>query len=87
MCDNDDMASYLDEIDTATEPTDEVLDAVALALVDSPASPSQIARKAGVRTTEAYAALDWLVANRQAVACGNGAWTKYRNRRFGERLA
>jgi hypothetical protein len=69
---------------TTTEPTDEVLDSTAAALTDTLATPSQIARKAKVRTTDAYAALAWLVERQMAVTSGNGAWTKYRNRRFGE---
>ena len=66
------------------EPTDEILDAVADALTETPASPSVIGRKAHVSTTDAHAALRWLVARQMAVGVGNGAWTRYRERRFGE---
>jgi post-segregation antitoxin (ccd killing protein) len=74
------------EVMTTTDITDEVLDSTAAALTDTLATPSRIARKAGITTTECYAALAWLVENRQAVATGNGAWTKYRNRQFGEKI-
>jgi hypothetical protein len=71
---------------TTTEITDEALDSTAAALTDTLATPSRIARKAGITTTEAYVALAWLVENRMAVATGNGAWTKYRNRQFGDKI-
>jgi hypothetical protein len=74
------------EVMTTTEITDEVLDSTAAALTDTLATPSRIARKAGITTTEAYAALAWLVEHRMAVTSGNGAWTKYRNRQFGEKI-
>jgi hypothetical protein len=75
---------------SANEPIDAVLDAVAEALSDQPASPSRIARKAStadakISTTDAHAALRWLVEHQMAVAVGNGAWANYRERRFGER--
>ena len=67
----------LDEIfDTA--------DAIAPALTDIPQSPSVLARKAHVSTPAAHRALRWMAAHHYAVAVGNGAWTKYRTRRFGE---
>lgn len=66
------------------EPTDEVLDAVAAALTETPEPPNRIGRMARVSTTDAYTALCWLTTHRMAIAIGNGAWTKYRTRRFGE---
>jgi hypothetical protein len=71
---------------STTEITDEALDSTAAALTDNLATPSRIARKAGITTIEAYAALAWLTENRMAVAVGNGSWTKYRNRQFGEKI-
>lgn len=64
---------------------DEVLDAVAAAVEDTPASTSVIARRARVSYSDGHAALKWLTAERFIVAVGNGAWTNYRQRRFGER--
>lgn len=64
---------------TAVEPTDAVLDAVADALdFYAVQSPSAVARRAKVSTSEARLALKWLVAHQFAAAVGNGAWTKYR---------
>lgn len=67
-----------------SEPTDDVLDAVADALTDEPLPPSVIARKAKVTTYQAFSALEWLLQAQMCVAIGNGAWRRYRNRRFGE---
>lgn len=67
-------------------PSDEVLDAVSAAVEAKPASTSVIARRAHVSYSEAHAALKWLVAERFIVPVGNGAWTNYRQRNFGERI-
>jgi hypothetical protein len=53
-------------------------------IIDTPQSPSQIARKAKVRTTDVGPALAWMTERRFIVATGNGCWRKYRARRFGE---
>lgn len=68
------------------EPTDAALDAIAAVLTDTPQSPSMLARKAKLRTSDAAAALRWLTTERMAVPVGNGAWTRYRSRQFGEVL-
>lgn len=72
---------------TVAEPSDVVLDAIASALTDTPESPSNLARKAHVTTREAHAALAWLGRKRMVVSVGNGCWTRYRNRQFGELVA
>ena len=66
------------------EPNFDDIDAVGLVLTDVPMPPSKIARKAKLDYWAAYRALQWMVAHQFAVAVGNGSWTKYRNRRFGE---
>jgi hypothetical protein len=68
-----------------SEPDYEMLDKVYDVLsTDTFESPSTIARRAHVTTHQASQALRWLVANNMCTAAGNGSWTKFRMRRFGE---
>lgn len=72
-------------------PTDWVswatVDAVADVLDDTVTrTPSDLARRASTTTNAAHHALRWLVTNNMAVPVGNGAWTRYRARRAGDRL-
>jgi hypothetical protein len=71
-------------METTNEPSDKILEATADALTETWTNPSTIARRAKITTGQAHAALKWLTANQMATATGNGSWTKYRNRRFGE---
>lgn len=73
----------------AAEPTDEVYDAadaITEVLTAEPQTPSALARKAKIPTQRAHDALRWMARHRYAVAEGNGAWTRYRTRRAGERI-
>ena len=63
------------------------VDAIAPHLTETPQSPSVLARKAKIATVHAGYALRWMARNNYAVAVGNGSWTKYRTRRFGEYTA
>jgi hypothetical protein len=68
------------------EPDWDIVDAIAEVLTDTPQTPSAIARRAKILTGSTVAPLRWMVANHYAIPVGNGAWTKYRQRRAGEAL-
>ena len=67
-----------------TEVTDEILDAVSEAIRPELSNVSTIARRARVSYSDAYSAVQWLESHRFIVGEGNGAWRKYRARRWGE---
>lgn len=76
---------FTQDMTTTTDRILDLVDAIAPHLTDTPQSPSCLARKARITTYEAHDALRWMVENSYAVPVGNGAWTTYRERRFGER--
>lgn len=85
---------------TTTQPaeTDQLFDtadAITAIVESSPDrrfTPSALYRRPAVRNaagshTVFLATLRWIVEHDIVIAVGNGAWTKYRARRFGERNA
>lgn len=80
------MGSNNDMTHTETpEATYDFAEAIEPHLTSTPQTPSALARKAKITTGAAHVGLKWMVRNDFAIAEGNGAWTKYRTRRFGER--
>lgn len=69
---------------TATTDPIDLADAIAPHITDTPQTPSQLARKAKIKTTEAYKGLGWMTENNYVIAVGKGCLTKYRARQFGE---
>jgi hypothetical protein len=67
-----------------TESDYDLADAIEGALSDTFESPSTIARKAKVATSDVHRVLPWMVRNNYLIAAGNGAWRKYRARKAGE---
>lgn len=66
---------------------DEIFDAadkIEAVLSDTPMTPSAIGRKVKMTTGAVGRVLAWMVRENYVIAVGNGGWTKYRARRFGE---